>query len=73
MTVLDRAASLVLPDGRALSFTEYVVPGGRPVLWCHGLPGSRLDLSIGAGPALIAELALRVLAPTGAVLADPAR
>lgn len=63
MTILQAEASIVLPDGRKLSYAEYGVPGGRPVLWCHGLPGSRLDLSIGAGPALLAELGLHVLAP----------
>jgi len=52
-----------LQDGRTLSYAEYGVPDGRPVVWCHGLPGSRLDLSIGAGPELVSELGLRVLAP----------
>ena len=28
-----------LPDGRKMSFAEYGLPGGRPVLWMHGTPG----------------------------------
>jgi pimeloyl-ACP methyl ester carboxylesterase len=55
--------SVRLPDRRTLSYAEYGVPGGRAVVWMHGLPGSRLDWSIGNGPALLEELELRVIAP----------
>ena len=55
--------SIRLPDGRTLAYAEYGVPDGRVVLWMHGLPGSRLDWSIGNGPALVTELGLRVIAP----------
>lgn len=30
-----------LPDGRALSFAQYGPADGRPLVLCHGLPGSR--------------------------------
>lgn len=33
---------LALADGRALSYTTYGAPEGRPVLALHGTPGSRL-------------------------------
>ena len=32
-----------LRDGRELSYAEYGASSGRPVLYFHGLPGSRLD------------------------------
>lgn len=33
--------TIVLTDGRKLGFAEYGAPGGMPVLFCHGAPGSR--------------------------------
>ena len=38
--------SFHLPDGRTLTYAEYGVPGGRPVLYFHGLSGSRLEPGI---------------------------
>lgn len=40
-TTKDRM--LTRPDGRVVGFAEHGDPGGRPVLWCHGGPGSRLE------------------------------
>lgn len=37
------AQQLTLPDGRRLGYSEFGAPGGRPVLYCHGFPASRLD------------------------------
>ncbi|CAI6312561.1 unnamed protein product [Periconia digitata] len=34
---------LILPDGRKLGFSQYGSPTGRPVIFLHGMPGSRLD------------------------------
>jgi pimeloyl-ACP methyl ester carboxylesterase len=34
---------LALNDGRRLGYAEFGVPSGRPVLYCHGFPASRLD------------------------------
>ncbi len=45
--------SLILPDGRKLSFAEYGAADGRPVLFCHGAPGSRWQVL--PGMAEIAE------------------
>ena len=50
-----------LPDTRQLSWCEYGDPGGRPVVYCHGLPGSRLELSPHGGAA--AEGGMRLLVP----------
>ncbi len=38
--------SFCLPDGRLLAYAEYGAPGGRPVFYFHGLPGSRLDPTV---------------------------
>lgn len=35
--------SFRLPDGRTLTYAEYGVPGGKPVFYFHGTPGSRLE------------------------------
>lgn len=36
--------TLTLPDGRALGFAEYGDSNGSPILFFHGLPGSRLEV-----------------------------
>lgn len=42
---LDTTSSgtLVLPDGRKLGYAEYGALTGQPILYLHGLPGSRLE------------------------------
>lgn len=35
-------SSIRLPDGRALAYTEWGDPDGRPVFYFYGMPGSRL-------------------------------
>lgn len=35
--------SMTLPDGRQLGFAEFGSPDGKPILYFHGLPGSRLE------------------------------
>jgi pimeloyl-ACP methyl ester carboxylesterase len=37
-----RDATVTMPDGRRLAYTEWGLPAARPVLYFHGLPGSRL-------------------------------
>lgn len=37
----DDPLLMPLPDGRGLSFAVYGPPDGRPLVLCHGLPGSR--------------------------------
>lgn len=32
-----------LPDDRELAYEDFGPGGGRPVVWCHGGPGSRLE------------------------------
>lgn len=49
-----------LADGRTLACLELGDPGGAPVLYFHGYPGSRLEARLAAQPA--ARLGLRLLA-----------
>lgn len=37
------SSTLTLPDGRRLGYAQYGSRTGRPVLFMHGLAGSRLD------------------------------
>lgn len=32
-----------LPDGRVLGFSEYGIPNGRPLIYFHGFPSSRIE------------------------------
>lgn len=50
-----------LADGRTLACLELGHPGGAPVLYVHGYPGSRLEARLAADPA--ERLGLRLLAP----------
>ena len=49
-----------LRDGRCLGFAEVGDARGRPVFYCHGFPGSRLEAVASDGDA--ARLGLRVIA-----------
>jgi pimeloyl-ACP methyl ester carboxylesterase len=54
---------LTLRDGRTLAFAEYGSPSGRPIIYCHGVPSSRVegDLIVNGGTA--SALGLRVIVP----------
>lgn len=49
-----------LPDGRDLGMEIYGDPGGFPIIYLHGLPGSRLEASLAKG--ISEELGGRLLA-----------
>ncbi len=53
--------SVRLPDGRSLSYAEYGDSSGRPVLYFHGSPGSRLEAAYTHEAARV--LRLRIVAP----------
>ncbi len=61
-----------LADGSVMGYAEFGDPAGRPLLFFHGWPGSRLQARIIAGPAR--RHGLRVLAPDrpGIGLSTPA-
>ncbi len=52
---------LYLDDGRRLAWSECGTPNGRPVIWFHGSPGSRLDAApdgLSSGPLSAAGIRL---------------
>jgi pimeloyl-ACP methyl ester carboxylesterase len=51
---LRRDAAITLPDGRALAYTDLGRRSAPVVMYCHGAPGSRLDLET-FGDAFAAE------------------
>ena len=53
--------SLTLGDGRRLAWAEYGDPSGRPLIYCHGFPGSRLEAAMSHDTA--ARLGIRIIAP----------
>jgi pimeloyl-ACP methyl ester carboxylesterase len=53
--------SIILPDGRDLSYTEFGAPHGVPVLGFHGTPGSRFMFRLVHEPAR--RLGMRIIAP----------
>lgn len=53
--------TVLLDDGRRLSFAEYGDPHGRPVVWLHGTPGGRRQIPEEARVAA-EELGVRLVA-----------
>ena len=56
----DSSATLTLPDGRKLGYAQYGSLTGRAILYQHGFPGSRLEVS--QHHDLCLELGLRIIA-----------
>jgi pimeloyl-ACP methyl ester carboxylesterase len=50
-----------LADGRRLAYDVYGLAAGRPILYCHGFPGSRREAELTAAAAT--HLGIRVIAP----------
>ncbi len=53
---------LVLQDGHSLAYCEYGAPGGRPVFYFHGHPGSRRDFPAFDPGDIARELGVRIIA-----------
>ena len=68
---MQEDATISLADGRRLGFAEYGEPGGRPLLYFHGWPSSRLQGKALDGPAR--ARGVRVISPDrpGIGLSDP--
>ncbi len=58
-------AVVTLPDGRTLAYDVCGDPGGRPVLYFHGFPGSRLEGRLGHDGAAKAGARLIVVERPG--------
>lgn len=54
-------SSLSLPDGRKLAYSEYGDSHGKPVIYFHGFPGSRVEGLL--MDAVAKRLGLRIVAP----------
>ncbi len=54
---------VTLRDGRRLAFTEYGRPSGRPIIYCHGAPSSRVEGDLIINGATASALGLRVIVP----------
>ncbi len=61
MDATNTAKTIRLLDGRALGYAEYGDPNGKPVVYFHGLPGSRLQAQY--LDAAAAHLGARIIAP----------
>jgi pimeloyl-ACP methyl ester carboxylesterase len=59
---LNTESHIVLPDGRRLAYAEFGAHGGRPVLYFHGSPSSRLEPLL-VGDKVWTRHGLRVIAP----------
>ncbi len=53
--------TIQLKNGRFLAYTEYGDPMGKPVIYCHGSPGSRLDMA--PNEEIIHKANVRLIAP----------
>ena len=56
----ETSAVLTLPDGRKLGYAQYGSPTGRAIIYCHGLPGSRIEAAGMHDPAI--ECGARIIA-----------
>jgi pimeloyl-ACP methyl ester carboxylesterase len=54
---------VTLRDGRTLAFTEVGSPSGRPIIYCHGAPSSRVEGNLIVNGATASALGLRVIVP----------
>jgi pimeloyl-ACP methyl ester carboxylesterase len=52
-----------LRDGRKLAFTEHGSPSGPPIIYCHGVPSSRVEGDLIVDGATVGALGLRVIVP----------
>jgi pimeloyl-ACP methyl ester carboxylesterase len=58
-----RDKSLRLPDGRTNAYTDLGPPGAPTVMYFHGAPSSRLDLTLLGLEATLHQLEVRVVSP----------
>ena len=54
---------VTLRDSRTLAFTEVGSPSGRPIIYCHGAPSSRVEGDLIVNGATASALGLRVIVP----------
>lgn len=59
---MNKERHIILPDGRRLAYAEFGKPEGKPVLYFHGAPSSRLEPLL-IGDEVWVRSGLRVIAP----------
>jgi pimeloyl-ACP methyl ester carboxylesterase len=52
-----------LRDGRSLAYSEYGSPTGKPIIYCHGAPSSRVEGDLMVSATTAAALGVRVIIP----------
>lgn len=52
-----------LRDGRTLAYAEHGLASGQPIIYCHGVPSSRVEGDLIVNGATAAALGLRVIVP----------
>jgi pimeloyl-ACP methyl ester carboxylesterase len=52
-----------LRDGRSLAYNEYGTPDGKPIIYCHGVPSSRVEGDLNLDAATATALGVRVIVP----------
>lgn len=54
---------LTLRDGRTLAYNVYGNPSGKPIIYCHGVPSSRVEGDLIINGVTASALGLRVIVP----------
>ena len=54
---------ITLRDGRALAYLERGDPAGSPVVYCHGVPSSRVEVDVHDHAKTLAALGVRLIVP----------
>jgi pimeloyl-ACP methyl ester carboxylesterase len=62
MTNSNYAQQIMLKDGRKLGYAEYGATKGKPIIYFHGFPGSRLDLPLCVPNDIATGLNARIIA-----------
>jgi pimeloyl-ACP methyl ester carboxylesterase len=55
--------AVTLRDGRTLAYAEHGMPSGQPIIYCHGVPSSRVEGDLIVNGATAATLGLRIIVP----------
>ncbi len=54
---------ITVRDGRTLAYAEYGTPSGQPIIYCHGVPSSRVEGDLIIDGSTAASLRLRLIVP----------
>jgi pimeloyl-ACP methyl ester carboxylesterase len=60
---VTRDGTLRLGDGRTIAYSQYGLPTGRPVVYCHGVPSSRAEGDLNVDDDVVTSLGLLIVVP----------